>query len=63
MLITILSHFPKLETELELLGSGRGTNLSNDQAGALWPLVSVALDSLASPVLSSLACDSLDFME
>jgi hypothetical protein len=50
VLVVILSHFPKLETELELLGSGWGANLSDDQADALWPLVSVASDSLASPI-------------
>jgi hypothetical protein len=35
MLVVVLSHFPELETELELLGSGRGANLSDDQADAL----------------------------
>jgi hypothetical protein len=62
-LVTILSHFPKLETELELLGSGRGVDLSDDQADALWPLVSVASDSLVSLVPSSLARDSPDDVE
>jgi hypothetical protein len=52
-----LSHFPKLETELELLGSVWGIHLSDDQVDALWPLVSMVSDSLASLVPSSLAHD------
>jgi hypothetical protein len=54
-LVVILSHFHELKSELELIGSGRDANLSDDQVDALWPLVSVALDSLASLVPSSLA--------
>jgi hypothetical protein len=61
-LVAVLSHFPELETELELLRSGRGTDLSDDPVDALFPLVSVASDSLASIVPSSLAHDSLDDM-
>jgi hypothetical protein len=47
--------FPKLGPELELLGSQWDADLSDDQVDALWPLVSAALDSLASLVPSSLA--------
>jgi hypothetical protein len=57
-LVTVLSLFPKLETELELLGSVWGIHLSDDQVDALWPLVSMVSDSLASLVPSSLAHDS-----
>jgi hypothetical protein len=34
-LVTALSHFPELEPELELLGSGRDADLSDSQADAL----------------------------
>jgi hypothetical protein len=57
-LVAILLHFPELETEVELLGFGRGTDLSDDQADALRQLISVTSDSLASLVSSSLARDS-----
>jgi hypothetical protein len=56
-LVTALSHFPKLKYELELLGFGWNADLSDDQADALWPLVSMASDSLASLVPSSFASD------
>jgi prophage DNA circulation protein len=62
-LVTVLSHFPELETEVELLGSGRGTDLSDDQSDALLLQVSVASDSLASLVSSSMADDSLGDMQ
>jgi hypothetical protein len=57
VLVVILSHFSELKPELELLGSERDVDQRDDQADALWPLVSVALDSLASLVPSSLARD------
>jgi hypothetical protein len=34
-LVAALSHFPELEPELELLGSGRDADLSDSQADAL----------------------------
>jgi hypothetical protein len=34
-LVSTLSHFPKLETELELLGSERNADLTKDQVVAL----------------------------
>jgi hypothetical protein len=57
VLLAALSYFPKLELELELLGSRRDAYLSNNQADALWPLVSVASDLLASLLPSSLPRD------
>jgi hypothetical protein len=63
VLVTTISHFPKLKFELELLGFGRDIDLSDDQADALWPLVSTASDSLVSLVPSSFARDSLDNTE
>jgi hypothetical protein len=63
MLVATLSHFPKLEIELGLLGSGRYTDMSDSQADALWTLVCVASDSLASLVPSSLARDPPNVME
>jgi hypothetical protein len=35
-LVAALSHFPKLGTEMELLGSGRKVNLMENQVDALW---------------------------
>jgi hypothetical protein len=63
VLVAALSHFPELEPELELLGFRRDADLSDGQADALWPLVSVASDSLALLIPSSLAHDPLDIME
>jgi hypothetical protein len=45
--VVVLLLFPELEPELDLLESGRDGDLSDDRADALWPLLSVALDSLA----------------
>jgi hypothetical protein len=61
--VAILSHFPKLELELELLRSKRDADLSHDQEDALWPLVFMALDSLVSLIPSSLARDPPDDVE
>jgi hypothetical protein len=63
VLVAALSHFPKLEPKLELVGSGWDADLSDSQADTLWPLVSLALDSLASLIHSSLARDPPDVME
>jgi hypothetical protein len=57
-LVAVLSHFPELKSKLELLESERNADLSDDQADALWPLVSTTSDSLASLVPSSFAHDS-----
>jgi hypothetical protein len=62
-LVAILSYSPELEHKLELLGSGRDVDPSDDQADALWPLVSVASDKLASLIPSSLAHDRSDDAE
>jgi hypothetical protein len=62
-LVTILSHFPDLEPELELHGFGHDADLSDDCLGALWPLASVASDSLVSLVPSLLARDPPDDVE
>jgi hypothetical protein len=56
-LVAVLSHFPKLEPKLELLGSGWDADLTDNWADALWPLVSTTTDSLASLIPSSLARD------
>jgi hypothetical protein len=62
-LVATLSHYLKLKSRLELLGSRCNGDLSDDQADALWPLVSTTLDSLASLVPSSFACDPPDDTE
>jgi hypothetical protein len=53
-LVAALSHFPELKSELEFLGFGQNVDLSDDQVDDLTPLVSVASDSLASLVPSSI---------
>jgi hypothetical protein len=52
MLVTAVSHFPGLKTELEVLGSGCNADLTEDEADALWTGVSTSSDSLASYVPS-----------
>jgi hypothetical protein len=59
-LVTTLSHFLELKSELELLGPRRNVDLIEDQADALWPLVDAASDSLASLVPFSIARDHPD---
>jgi hypothetical protein len=56
----VLSHFHKQKFKLELLGTRQNVGLCDDQADALWRLVSVALDWLASLIPSSFARDPLD---
>jgi hypothetical protein len=55
MLVAAVSHFPKLKTELEVLGSGRSADLIEDEADALWIQVHMASDSLVLHVPSSVA--------
>jgi hypothetical protein len=59
-LVATLSPFLELKSELELLGSGHNANLIEDQSDALWPLVDVNSDSLASFVPSLVDCDPPD---
>jgi hypothetical protein len=56
-LVTALSHFSKLKSTLELLGSRHNVDLIDDLADALWPLVDAASDSLALLIPSSVARD------
>jgi hypothetical protein len=60
VLVAALSHFLKLETELELLGSGCGAGLMEDQVDALWIQARPSSDSLASHVLLLVAHGPLD---
>jgi hypothetical protein len=46
-LTAILSHFPELETELDLLGSGRNVDLIESKLDALWTQTCQASESLA----------------
>jgi hypothetical protein len=55
VLVAALSHFLELKSELELIGSGQNTDLTDDQADALWPLVSMASNMLALVVPSLIA--------
>jgi hypothetical protein len=59
-LVAAVSHFLKLESELELLGSGCNADLTEDDADALWTRVRAASDSLALYVPSSVACGPPD---
>jgi hypothetical protein len=54
-LVATLSHFLKLEAELELLGSRCNMALTEDQVDALWILARLALNLLESHVLPSVA--------
>jgi hypothetical protein len=55
VLVNALFHFSELNSELELLESGRNMDLTEDQANALWTLMCTASDSLASNIPSSVA--------
>jgi hypothetical protein len=55
-----LSHFPELETKLELLGFRRNANLIEGQLDALWTETHRASESLALSIPSSVARDSPD---
>jgi hypothetical protein len=55
MLVAAVSHFLELKTELEVLGSGRNVDLTEDEVDALWTRVCMALDLLALYVPSSVA--------
>jgi hypothetical protein len=56
VLVTTLSHFPKLEADLELLGSERNVVLREDRMGALGILARPTSNLLVSYVLPSVAC-------
>jgi hypothetical protein len=56
VLTTTLSHFPELGAKLELLGSRRSTDLTEDQVNALWTYVCPALDLLVSYVPLLVSC-------
>jgi hypothetical protein len=54
-LIAIVSHFPVLDVDLEVLGSGRNAGLTEGEEDALWSRVCIATDSLALHVPPSVA--------
>jgi hypothetical protein len=54
-LVAIVSHFQELKTDLEVLRSGRSTDVTEDEADALWSRVRTTSDLLASYVPSSVA--------
>jgi hypothetical protein len=55
VLVAAVLLFPELKPELELLGSGRNADQTEDEADALWTWVCMASDSLASYIPSSVA--------
>jgi hypothetical protein len=54
-LATVLSHFPKLELELELLRSSNNVDLTRDLMEVFWTQSGRALESLSSRVHPSVA--------
>jgi hypothetical protein len=53
-LVATVLHFPELDIDLEVLGSGSNVSLIEGEVDALWSWVRTATDSLASHVPSSL---------
>jgi hypothetical protein len=62
VLVAAMSHFLKQKFKLLLLGSKRNTDLTEDEADALWTRVCVASKLLASYVPSSVAFGPPDDM-
>jgi hypothetical protein len=60
VLVASLSHFPKLEPELELLGSGCNADLTEGQLDTLWTQTRQASESLALSIPPSAAHNSPD---
>jgi hypothetical protein len=58
-LTVTLVHFPELEPEMELLGSGCNADLTEGQLDALWDQMRHASESLALNIPLSIARDSL----
>jgi hypothetical protein len=58
VLITALSHFPELVTELDRLGSRRNANLTEGQSDALWTQKHWASESLVLSIPLSVSRDS-----
>jgi hypothetical protein len=54
-LVVAVSHFLELDTDLEVVGSGRNASLTKGEVDALWSWVCTAADSLASHVPSLVA--------
>jgi hypothetical protein len=50
-----MSHFPKMDSELELLGSRYNADLTKDEMEAFWTRTRWASESLSSRVPSSTA--------
>jgi hypothetical protein len=62
MLVAAVSHFTKLDADLEVLGSGPNMRLTEDEVNALWSQLCVAVDSLVLHVAFSVACNPPDSM-
>jgi hypothetical protein len=59
-LVATVSHFPELDTDLEVLGSRHDAGLIEDDVNALCSWVCATADSLASHIPSSVAHNPLD---
>jgi hypothetical protein len=55
VMVAVVSHFPELDTDLEVLGSRCSMGLTSDEVDALWSHVRAATDSLTSHIPSSVA--------
>jgi hypothetical protein len=61
-LLAVVSDFPELDADLEVLGSKCNAGQTEDEVNALWSQVRAAADSLASHVPSSVAGSPRDSM-
>jgi hypothetical protein len=61
-LAVAMSHFPELEVELDLFGSGHKADPMEDQVEALWTQTHQALESLVALIPPSVGHGSLDDM-
>jgi hypothetical protein len=58
--VAAVSHFPELDADLEVLGSGHSAGLKEDEVDTLWSRLCTAVDSLSLHVPSSVACNPPD---
>jgi hypothetical protein len=62
VLAAAISHFPELEAELELLGSGHNTDPTEDQVDVLWTWTCQASKLLAAFIPPKVARGTPDDM-
>jgi hypothetical protein len=62
-LVAIVSHFPELDADLEVLRSRHNTRLAENEVDVLWSQVRASTDSVASHVPPSIDHKPLDSAE